>query len=199
MARAYYPKAQAGPHHVRAPGQEGLQDDVREVGLLGDYLLQPLAGYGQHLPALAHNGREVHRLPGEHVQLAQETARQEDPYRPCLAGEVVYNLYLALEDDYEVVGGIACPKQDIPDLRLYRLSVAPEDRELVFPKRRGSRTADLVHSIAHGATSSIASILPPTAGRCIPTIGCLAVTWASLSAYKHKRTSMRKHILSKPT
>ena len=103
VAGAHYPQTQPGPHHVRAPGQEGLEDDVREVGLLGDDLLQALARYGQHLPALAHHGREVHRLPGEHVQLAQETAREEGPYRPGLAGKVVDHLHLAFEDDYEVV------------------------------------------------------------------------------------------------
>src|SRR5215208_787087 len=192
VARAHYPKAHAGPHHVRAPSQERLQDNVREVGLLGDDLLQPLARNGQHLPVLTHHGREVHCLPGEHVQLAQETARKEDPYRPCLAGEVVDHLHLTLEDDYEVVLGVARPEQDIPYLRLPRPAVASEDLDLVFPQRRGPRTADLVHSIIHGATSSLAfakaSIVPPTAGWCIPTIGCLAVAWASLSAYKHERT-----------
>src|SRR5918993_3160880 len=189
MARAYYPKAEAGPHHVRAPGQEGLQDDVREVGLLGDYLLQPLAGYGQHLPGLAHHGCEVHRLPGEHVQLTQETARQEDSYRPCPAREVVAHLYLALEDDYEVVLGVTRPEQDIPDLHLPLLPVAPENLDLVFPQRRGPRTTDLIHSILHVATSSIApstiaSIMPPTAGRRILTIGYVSLTWASPLACK---------------
>src|SRR5215218_5723992 len=96
-------------------------------------------------------------------------ASKEDPYRPCLAREVVDHLHLALKDDYEVVLGVACPKQDIPDLRLPLLPVAPEDVDLVFPKRRGPRTADLIHSIIHVATSSIAlttiaSIMPPTAG-----------------------------------
>jgi hypothetical protein len=74
--------------------------------LLGDDLLQPLARDLQHLPALAHHGREVHRLMGEHVQLAQEAARAEDPYRARLTGEVIYHLHLAFEDDYEVVGGV---------------------------------------------------------------------------------------------
>src|SRR5215203_6208576 len=174
MARAYYPKAQAGPHHVRAPGQEGLQDDVREVGLLGDYLLQPLAGYGQHLPGLAHHGREVHRLPGEHVQLAQEATREEGSYRSRLSGEVVDNLHLALKDDDEVVGGVARPEQDVPDLRLPRLPIAPEDLDLVFPQRRGPRTTNLSGSIDHGVPLSIAlsvaSIVPLSAARRIPTI-----------------------------
>src|SRR5215203_6995344 len=174
MARAYYPKAQAGPHHVRAPGQEGLQDDVREVGLLGDYLLQPLAGYGQHLPGLAHHGREVHRLPSEYVQLAQEATREEGSYRPRLSGEVVDNPHLALKDDDEVVGGVARPEADVPDLRLPLLPVALEDLDLVFPQRRGPRTANLSGSIDYGVPLSIAfsvaSIVPLSAARRIPTI-----------------------------
>src|SRR5215216_1538079 len=174
MARAYYPQTQAGPHHVRAPGQEGLQDDVREVGLLGDYLLQPLASYGQHLSAFAHHSRQVHRLPGEHVQLAQEATREEGSYRPCVAREVVDHLHLALEDDYEVVVGVARPKQDIPDLRLPRLPIAPEDLDLVIPQRRGPRTTNLSGSIDHGVPLSIAlsvaSIVPLSAARRIPTI-----------------------------
>src|SRR5215204_2443546 len=172
MARAYYPKAQAGPHHVRAPGQEGLQDDVREVGLLGDYLLQPLAGYGQHLPALAHNGREVHRLPGEHVQLAQEATREEGSYPPRLSGEVVDNLHLASKDDDEVVSGVARSEEDVPDLHLPPLPIALEDRELVFPQLRGPRTANLSGSIDHGVSLSIAlsvaSIVPLSAAPRIP-------------------------------
>src|SRR5918994_143907 len=175
MARADYPQAEAGPHHVRAPGQEGLQDNVREVGLLGDYLLQPLAGYGQHLPGLAHHGREVHRLPGEHVQLAQEATREEGSYRPRLSGEVVDNLHLALKDDDEVVGGVARPEQDVPDLRLPPLPVALEDRELVLPQRRGPRTTNLSGSIDHGVSLSIAlsvaSIVPLSVARRISTIG----------------------------
>src|SRR5215216_5278597 len=174
MARAYDSQAQAGPHHVRAPGQEGLEDNVREVGLLGDYLLQPLAGYGQHLPAFAHHGREVHRLPGEHVQLAQEATGKEGSYPPRLSGEVVDHLHLALEDDYEVVSGVARPEEDVPDLRLPLLSVALENRELVFPQRRGPRTANLSGSIDHGVPLSIAfsvaSIVPLSAARRIPTI-----------------------------
>src|SRR5918995_2677636 len=175
MARAYYPQAEAGPHHVRAPGQEGLQDDVREVGLLGDYLLQPLAGYGQHLPGLAHNGREVHRLPGEHVQLTQEATREEGSYRPRLSGEVVDNLHLALKDDDEVVSSIARSEEDVPDLRLPLLPVALEDLDLVFPQLRGPRTANFSGSIDHGVSLSIAlsvaSIVPLSAAWCISTIG----------------------------
>src|SRR5829696_8476373 len=174
VARAYDSQTQAGPDHVRTPGQEGLQDDVREVGLLGDNLLQPLAGYGQHLPGLAHHGREVHRLPSEHVQLAQEATREEGSYRPRLSGEVVDNLHLALKDDYEVVGGVARPEEDVPDLRLPLLPVALEDRELVFPQLRGPRTANLSGSIDHGVSLSIAfsvaSIVPLSAARRIPTI-----------------------------
>src|SRR5215204_3627650 len=174
MARAYYPKAQAGPDHVRTPGQEGFQDNVREVGLLGDYLLQPLAGNGQHLPGLAHHGREVHRLPGEHVQLTQEATREEGSYRSRLSGEVVDNLHLALKDDDEVVGGVARPEQDVPDLRLPRLPIALEDLDLVFPQRRGPRTANLSGSIDYGVPLSIAfsvaSIVPLSAARRIPTI-----------------------------
>jgi hypothetical protein len=104
VARAYYPQAHAHPHQKRAPGQEGIEDDVREIELLGDDLLQPLAWDRQHLPAHAHHGREGHPLPGEHVQVAQESAWAEAPHPPRLAGEVVYYLYLALEDDEEVVG-----------------------------------------------------------------------------------------------
>src|SRR5918993_924531 len=158
MARAYYPQAEAGPHHVRAPGQEGLQDDVREVGLLGDYLLQPLAGYGQHLPGLAHHGREVHRLPGEHVQLTQEATREEGSYPPRLSGEVVDNLHLALKDDDEIISSVACPEEDVPDLHLPPLPVATEDQELVFPQLRGPRTANLSGSIDHGVSLSIAFV-----------------------------------------
>jgi hypothetical protein len=143
----------------------------------------------QHLPAFAHHGREVHRLPGEHVQLTQETAHQEDTYRPCPAREVVDHLYLALEDDYEVVLGVTHPEQDIPDLRLPLLPVAPENLDLVLPQRRCPRTTDLIHSIYHVATSSIAlttiaSIMPPTAGRRILTIGHVSLAWASPLACK---------------
>jgi hypothetical protein len=73
-----------------------------------------------------------------------------------LTGEVVDHLHLTLEDDDEVVGGIARPKEDLPDLRLPRLPIAPEDLDLVFPQRWGSRTADLIGSIIHGVTSSVA-------------------------------------------
>src|SRR5215216_5654931 len=189
MARAYYPQTQAGPHHVRAPGQEGLQDDVREVGLLGDYLLQPLAGYGQHLPGLTHHGREVHRLPSEHVQLAQEATREEGSYRPRLSSEVVDNPHLALKDDYEVVSGVARPEEDVPDLRLPLLPVALEDRELVFPQLRGPRTANLSGSIDHGVPLSIAlsvaSIVPLSAAQRIPTI---AIAYCYLSVAIGLRT-----------
>src|SRR5919199_490506 len=150
VARAYYPEAQAGPDHIRTPREEGLEDDIGEVGLLRDYLLQPLARNRQHLPAFAHHGRDVHGLPGEHVQFAQEAAGEEGPYRPRLAGEVVYHLHYTFQDDDKVVGGVARPEEDVPDVRLPRLFVEPEDRELVFPQRRGPRTSDLVHSIIHG-------------------------------------------------
>ena len=69
---------------------------------------------------------------------------RKTPYRPRLAGEVVDHLHLAFEDDDEVVGGVARPEQDLPRLRLPRLPVAPEDLDLVFPQRRGPRTADLI-------------------------------------------------------
>src|SRR5215207_5194935 len=131
------------------PSQEGLEDNVREIRLLGDDLFQPLARDCQYPPALAHHGREVQALPGEHVQLAQETAREEDRYRPRLTCEVVDHLHLAFEDDEEVVGGVARPEEDLPGLRLSRLAVATEDLNLVFPERRGPRTANLSGSINH--------------------------------------------------
>src|SRR4028119_2392799 len=91
------------------------------------------------------------------------------PHRPRLPGEVVDHFYLALEDDDEVVLGVACPKEDLPCLRHPRLPVSPEDLGLVFPQRRGPRTADLTGSIMHCAPSSVtlpdASIAPPTADR----------------------------------
>src|SRR5215203_2805433 len=70
VARAYYPQAETRPHAPRAPREEGFEDAVREVGLLGDDLLQSLAGDRQHLPANAHHSREVDWLPGEHVKVA---------------------------------------------------------------------------------------------------------------------------------
>jgi hypothetical protein len=78
-ARAYYPQAQAGPHTDRVPRQKGLEDGVRESGLLGYDLFQLLARNQQHLPGLAYHGREVQRLGGEQVQLAHETTRLERP------------------------------------------------------------------------------------------------------------------------
>src|SRR5215211_1340530 len=90
------------------------------------------------------------------------------PHPPRLAGEVVYYLYHALEDDEEVVGGVARPEEDLPGLRLSRLPVAPEDLDLVFtqrrwprdtPKRRRSpRTPNLTGSISHCAPTSIALV-----------------------------------------
>src|SRR5918994_5730051 len=40
VARADYPQAQACPHTPRTSGKEGLEDNIGEVGLLGDDLLQ---------------------------------------------------------------------------------------------------------------------------------------------------------------
>jgi hypothetical protein len=95
-------------------------------------------------------------------------------YRPRLSGEVVDNLHLAFEDDYEVVGGVARPEEDVPDLRLARLPIALKDLDLVFPQRRGPRTTNLSGSIDHGVPLSIAlsvaSIVPLSAARRIPTI-----------------------------
>ena len=152
VARAYDPEAEALPHHVRAPGQEGPEDDIRDVGLLGDDLLQPLAGNGQHLPGLAHHASQVHRLPGEHVQFAQETALVESSYRPRLAGEVVAHLHLAFQHDHKIVIGIARPEKDLTDLRLPGLPVALEDLDLVRPQPRGPRAANLIHPITHATT-----------------------------------------------
>src|SRR5215204_7017311 len=80
------------------------------------------------------------------------------PMKTKSAREVVDHLHFALENDYKIVLGVARPKKDIPDLRLPLLPVAPEDLDLVFPQRRGPRTADLIHSIIHVATSSLAPI-----------------------------------------
>src|SRR5918992_569866 len=160
----------------RAPREEGLEDDVREVGLLADDLLQPLPRDSQHLPAHAHHGREVDWLPGEHVKVPHEAARAHNAHRPRLAGEVVDHFYLALEDDEEVVLGVARPEEDLPCLRHPPLPVSPEDLGLVFPQRRGPRTADLTGSIVHRAPSSVAlpgaSIAPPTADRRMLTLAC---------------------------
>jgi hypothetical protein len=144
VARADYPQAEACPHTPRTPREEGLEDDVREVGLLGNDLPQPLGGDREHLPTLAHHGREVHRLPGKHIQVAHETARAEDPHRPRFISEVVYYLHLAFEDDDEVVGKGACPKEDLLGLRLPRLPVATQDIDLIFTQCRGPRAADLL-------------------------------------------------------
>jgi hypothetical protein len=89
------------------------------------------------------------------VQVAQEITCAEDPQRPHLIGEVVYYLYLALEDDEEVVGGVAGPEEDLPSLRLPRLPVATEDFDLVFPQPRVPRTEDLIGSIIPGVYLSV--------------------------------------------
>ena len=125
MARADYPQAQACPHTPRASGKEGLEKDVGEVGLLGDDLLQLLGRNGQNLPVLARHGLKGHRLPRKHVQVAHEAPRAEDTHRAArFTREVVDYLHLAFEDDDEVVGQGARPKENLPDLRLPRLPVA---------------------------------------------------------------------------
>ena len=175
-------------HLPRAPGQEGLQDDIGEVGLLGNYLLQPLARYGQHLPTLAHHDRDVPRLPEEHVQLAHKTARALGHYDPRLAREVVDHLKRTFEDDYEVEGSVTRPGEDLPRHSFPRLPVAHEDFDLIFPQPRGGRTANLVHPIFHSATSheacTLASIVPPALGRRILMIGDVGVA-GSLKAQEN--------------
>src|ERR671921_970150 len=125
VARADYPQAQACPHTPRTSGKEGLEDDVGEVGLLGNDLLQLLGRNGQNLPMLARHGLKGHRLPRKHVQVAHEAARAEDTHRAArFTREVVGYLHLAFEDDDEVVGQGARPKENLPDLLLPRLPVA---------------------------------------------------------------------------
>jgi|SRR5215217_1991499 len=81
---------------------------------------------------LEERSKVARRLPGEHVQLAHNIARSENPYRARLTGEVVDHLHLAFEDDHEIAGGVACPKKDLPDLRLPRPPIAPEEFDLVL-------------------------------------------------------------------
>jgi hypothetical protein len=169
VTRSYNPQAEALLYHIRASGQKGPEDYVRDVGLLGDDLLQALAGNGQYLPGLAHHARQVHGLPGEHVQLAQEASLAERSYSSPFAREVVAHLHLTFQDYYKVVFGIARPEQDIVGLRPPSMPVALEDLDLIGPQPRGPRAADLIHPVTHVTTSPIAcswsSMVPAAAAR----------------------------------
>jgi predicted N-acetyltransferase YhbS len=57
-------------------------------------------------------------------------------YRLCLSLEVFDDLYLASEDDDEVVGAVAFSEKDLPGLDLPYLSVAPQELDLVICQRR---------------------------------------------------------------
>jgi hypothetical protein len=81
---------------------------------LGDDLLQALGGDRQELAGLAHHGGDVYLLPGEHGHLAHEAAHLEYSHRPRFARDVVEYLYLAFEDDHELVGGVPALKRTSP-------------------------------------------------------------------------------------
>ncbi len=70
-------------------------------------------------------------------------------YRTRLSPEVIGDLYLAFEDDYEFVGAIPLPEEDLPCLRLANLPVALEVLYLVLRERREGYAADLVVTVIH--------------------------------------------------
>ena len=82
VARADYPQAQACPHTPRTSGKEGLEDDVGEVGLLGDDLLQLLGRNGQNLPVLARYGLKDTACPVSMFRSPTKRPGQKTPIVP---------------------------------------------------------------------------------------------------------------------
>ena len=104
-------------------------------------------GMARIFPCSRH-GLKGHRLSCKHVQqVAHEAPRAEDTHRAArFTREVVDYLHLAFEDDDEVVGQGARPKENLPDLRLPRLPVASLGHQsdlssALVPSRCGSSSS----------------------------------------------------------
>jgi hypothetical protein len=108
-----------------APGAEGLEEEVGQLGVLGHQLPEPQRRDPVHATGLDHARNQIHRLAGEHVQLAEKRARPEAHERllGLLPRGRLDDLYRGVLGNDEVVACVARAVENLAGLDRLRRSV----------------------------------------------------------------------------
>ena len=134
VARAHDPEAAAELDQEGAPDEVRLHDEVAQAGVPRDRVAQPLQRDDEHRARLAHDRREERGLPGEQVDLAEESPGPV--HRQLTLAVVLDDRHQALEHHDEIGGRLSLPVEHLPRARAAPLPPCGEGGDLLVAEPR---------------------------------------------------------------
>jgi hypothetical protein len=109
----------------RLAGQEGAQDQLGEILVVGEQAPQARDRHVDHLAGIAHDRRQVDAAAGEEAELAQEAVRAVDRHHAVLHAVSADDRDRAGLDHEQVIARVALLVEDLARLDRAHLADRP--------------------------------------------------------------------------